>query len=267
VTRVAFLLGQPPGEGSVLPEVLAHLRSEGVDVRVFTWRPDMPLEALADNDLVVLRGLSAAALDQVAALEATGIKCCNKVAATRLARDKAATMQHLERARLPVPDTILLEDWTAVRRRAAGRPVAVKSAFGSRGAGVLLADADTLPEQAPFAGSYLLQERVASQGPDRKLYVVGANVWGLCRTWPASTLEDKLGTPFEPAPDERSTALRAGEALGLEVFGVDLLSTPRGHVVVDVNAFPGFKGVAGAATAIARYLLDRARTPGERCGS
>ena len=39
---------------------------------------------------------------------------------------------------------------------------------------------------------------------------------------------------------------RAREAFGLQAYGVDLLLTSEGPVVVDVNAFPGFRSMPDA---------------------
>ncbi|MDQ4069776.1 MAG: hypothetical protein M3203_09965, partial [Actinomycetota bacterium] len=58
---------------------------------------------------------------------------------------------------------------------------------------------------------------------------------------------------------ERRAAVAAGAALGLEIFGVDLVVGGDGPVVVDVNGFPGFKGVPPAAAWIADHLRAVAR--------
>ena len=44
-------------------------------------------------------------------------------------------------------------------------------------------------------------------------------------------------------------------ALGLDVYGVDFLVAGDEFFAVDVNAFPGYKGVPQAPAAIADYLL------------
>ena len=63
----------------------------------------------------------------------------------------------------------------------------------------------------------------------------------------------------------RDIVLKCGEVLGLHLYGVDLVRTERGPRVVDVNYFPGYKGVPGAAKLIAdyvyRYAVAGARTP------
>ena len=80
---------------------------------------------------------------------------------------------------------------------------------------------------------------------------------------PATSPEDLVDASRDPAWSpwvlrrERVVALRAAEALGLEVCGVDVLVTADGPVVVDVNAWPGAKGVPGAAQRLSAHLLTR----------
>jgi ribosomal protein S6--L-glutamate ligase len=44
-------------------------------------------------------------------------------------------------------------------------------------------------------------------------------------------------------PEERSIAVRAARALGLNVSGVDILRSNHGPVVMEVNSSPGLEGV------------------------
>jgi glutathione synthase/RimK-type ligase-like ATP-grasp enzyme len=60
-------------------------------------------------------------------------------------------------------------------------------------------------------------------------------------------------------PQVREIALRCGEAMGLSLYGLDVIESPDGPVVVDVNYFPGYKGVPGAAAAIADHIDHAAR--------
>ena len=253
---IGFLLGQQPSSASVLPGVIGRLRQAGADVAVHLHQDHQPLPAaLHDADVVALRALGLPALRSVGRLEQAGVRCCNTVAATAAARDKAAAVAALGAGAVPIPRTHLVDGWVEARRMASESPVVVKAVYGSRGAGVVLAGREGLPELAPFAGPYLVQERLEHLGPDRKVFVIGNHVSGVLRRWPPTSLAEKLGQPFAPSPEEAAVAIRAGSALGLEVYGVDLVPTPDGPVVVDVNAFPGFKGVDGAAPALAAYLL------------
>ena len=47
-------------------------------------------------------------------------------------------------------------------------------------------------------------------------------------------------------PEERSTAVRAANIMGLNVCGVDLLRSNHGPVVMEVNSSPGLEGIEKA---------------------
>ncbi|MDQ4091387.1 MAG: hypothetical protein M3163_13965 [Actinomycetota bacterium] len=257
---VGFVLGQHPSSRSVLREVFEHLRRAGAGVSTWVCSDGGPVpEELAEARAVALRGPNAQGLDVARRLEAAGARCCNAPEVTARASDKAVVVDALTSAGVPVPPSVLVSSWGDVLVAAGAGPIVVKMVDGSGGTGVLLAGPEGLPVSAPFPGPFLVQERLSHDGPDRKIFVVGPRIWGLLRPWPASRPADKLGRPFDPTPEDTVVAAAAGRALGLEVFGVDLVPTPRGPVVVDVNPFPGFKGVDGAALAIAGRLLTLAR--------
>ena len=44
-------------------------------------------------------------------------------------------------------------------------------------------------------------------------------------------------------PEERSTAIRAARAMGLNVAGVDILRSNHGPLVMEVNSSPGLEGI------------------------
>ncbi len=238
--RIAFVLGKPPRGSSVVPEVIERLRRDGCDVTVH-----LPHEAsepvppwLFDADLVVQRGLNREALVAVGRLEETGVRCCNRVEATMAAHDRLLLAHRLAAAGLPVPTTVPAATWADVLD-ARGRAVVVKARDGwrGRGAAVLVAPDGALPSAAPFAGPYVVQDFVA--GADTKLYVAGHGVRG--RQGP-------------PTPQLADLARRAGAALGLEIYGVDVV----GGCMVDVNPFPGFRGVPQAARLVTHHINRRA---------
>jgi len=47
-------------------------------------------------------------------------------------------------------------------------------------------------------------------------------------------------------PVERKMAIRAAEVMGLNVAGVDLISSNRGPLVMEVNSSPGLEGIEKA---------------------
>ncbi|HKJ76958.1 MAG TPA: 30S ribosomal protein S6--L-glutamate ligase, partial [Gammaproteobacteria bacterium] len=48
-------------------------------------------------------------------------------------------------------------------------------------------------------------------------------------------------------PEERSTAVRAAQIMGLNVAGVDILRSDHGPVVMEVNSSPGLEGIEKAS--------------------
>lgn len=257
---VTLLLGKPPKPGTLLDEVVAQLASQRCTVTVrLPHEEAVEIEDLADQTLVVHRGLHSAVAPLLQEAHARGVALCNPWPADRLLRDRRAWRDVLERAEIPQPPSSTVERWAGVLTVAEKEHVVAKSFAGpGRGVQVLAGTGRTLPGDAPFAGPYLVESRLASDGTDRKLYLAGDSVRGLLKP---STLEREhttAGTPFQPDDELVDLAGRVRDALGAHVFGVDLIGTPSGPVVVDVNGFPGFRGVVGAARVVSEHLLAHA---------
>jgi glutathione synthase/RimK-type ligase-like ATP-grasp enzyme len=88
---------------------------------------------------------------------------------------------------------------------------------------------------------------------------MGGQLFGVKRVWPARTYEDKLGEPFTVTAELREIALRVARAFGTDLFGLDIVVSDGRPYVVDINPFPGFKGVPDAALRLADYLYTAVR--------
>jgi ribosomal protein S6--L-glutamate ligase len=264
--HVGFLLGREPGANSVMGKIQERLRLHEVESSLHVLADDrlIPHELLG-ADVVGLRALDLEALKAASALERAGVRCCNTVSSTRVARDKRKAHRALSSAGLPVPQMFVAESWREVTARAAKDGVVVKAIDGSRGSGVSIIERHGAPEIPPFAPPYVVQERIDHDGLDRKLYVVGDRVAGILRRWPATSSKEKLGVKFAPCLHLRGLALSAARVVGLEICGIDVVEGARGPAIVDINAFPGFKGVPEAATWIACHLLETAQEEARRC--
>ena len=64
----------------------------------------------------------------------------------------------------------------------------------------------------------------------------------------------KPGRVVPVSREVEEIALRAGAALGLGLYGLDMIENPAGPVVVDLNYFPGYKGCPGVAAPMAAYI-------------
>jgi ribosomal protein S6--L-glutamate ligase len=219
-------------------------------------------------DVVLLKSRSPEARRVAGTAERAGSVVVNPPAATTLALDRAATAEVLERAGVPAP-----RSWSVAALRdlvpdGAGTrlPLVLKSRTSSRRDLVRLVTgreelAELLPEWAEEP--VVAQEFAANDGFDIKVWVIGADL-SAARRRSALVSTDKSSDEFlDPAelpPDWIATARDAGAALGLQLYGVDLLITGGRPVVVDVNPFPGFRGARKPADSLLRFLATVAAT-------
>jgi ribosomal protein S6--L-glutamate ligase len=85
------------------------------------------------------------------------------------------------------------------------------------------------------------------------VYVAGRACRGLLKPWPRRG--SAAQRPFAPEPLLGDLARAVGRVLELEIYGVDFVVGETGPLIVDVNGFPGFKGVPEAARLIVEHLL------------
>jgi ribosomal protein S6--L-glutamate ligase len=274
--RIAFLLqrSRPDDAGAslsaVTTEIIDRLRVHGAHVDLLVPE-DQPLDC-ADlareprHDLYVLKAKTALTLGISGAMTAGGARVVNTFAASSLARDKLASTTVLAGRGVPVPTSFATGQADLLRDLLGGGPLWLKPPRGSQGAGVqrLASAADLSPGDGLTRDAHALpvplfaQAEVASGGFDLKVYVVGEQMWAIKRPFPARSLAEKLGESARVTPPIRDAALACGAALGLELYGVDFLVAGDEFFVVDVNAFPGYKGVPEAPAAIAEYLVSGA---------
>lgn len=252
--RVVLVHGKKPTRHSIVWEVLARLRSQGTHIETWQDAPDLSRAVFARADLVILRSVHPATAEAARAGAPAEAAWCNAPTATATVADRLETWRRLAAAGVPVPAARVVDDPHTVAAIAADGPVVVKTPLGSRGEGVtVLERGDDWPLDGQ--GPWLVQDRVPGDGWDRKLFVIGPHVHGTLRRWPARTLTEKLGRPLRLDTGLTALALAAGRVFGLCAYGVDVIDGPRGPLIVDVNAFPGFKGVSGAAGLLFDHLL------------
>ena len=120
----------------------------------------------------------------------------------------------------------------------------------------------------------LVQEFIKEAGgSDIRVLVIGGKVVAaMKRTGAEGEFRSNLhrggsAQTVKISPEERSTAVRAARALGLNVCGVDMLRANHGAVIMEVNSSPGLEGVEKAtgidiAGRVIEFLEKEAR-PGK----
>lgn len=177
------------------------------------------------------------------------------------ARDKLRSMQILARRGIDIPKTAVArgnEEVDDLIEMVGGAPLIVKLARGSLGVGVVLAETKSAARaiiQAFLSQkvNVLIQEYVAeAAGSDLRVFVVdGQVVAAMKRSGPEGEFRSNvhLGGKTEVAKvtnKERNLAIRAAQAMNLQIAGVDILRSKRGPLVMEVNSFPMLEGIEEA---------------------
>jgi ribosomal protein S6--L-glutamate ligase len=116
----------------------------------------------------------------------------------------------------------------------------------------------------------LIQSYVPNPGEDVRMFVVGNQVVGAMvrkagpAEWRSNIHLGGRGIPYQNTDTEGDMAVRAAEAVGLEIAGVDMIMAKDGPYLIEVNASPGFKGLMKATDVdvpgkIIEYAVEKAR--------
>jgi ribosomal protein S6--L-glutamate ligase len=101
----------------------------------------------------------------------------------------------------------------------------------------------------------LAQPYLVNPGYDMKLYNTGDEVFATIKRSPLHPGADVVEEQIPVTPELRALALAVGRAFELDIYGIDVVETPDGYVVLDVNDFPSFGMVPEAAERLARTVL------------
>jgi ribosomal protein S6--L-glutamate ligase len=279
--RICFLMEPPRSSTSVTYDVLNGLKAKGAEVEIVTERSGLiDLENFKfDYDAYLFKSHSPLAESLAAAAHYRGAKLLNDYPATMKVRDKVLTCTMLLQAGIPTPRTFVTDSIETLRDVVKRMPVVVKPWRGRRGMGIevcmneaefdaLIArradgaagdDDDGGGEDGTALGERLIfaQEYEEHEPYDYKAYAIGDYVHAIKRIFPAKTKEEKLGTPVGDDPELEDLVRQCGKVFGLDLYGVDLVKTPKGYSVIEVNCFPGYKGVPEGGERIAQFVMNK----------
>ena len=225
--------------------------------------------SLMEYDAYVLKTVSdGPGLTILEAAEAVGIPTINNSRAIRLIRDKAVAVAFAQSKGIPMPLTYFVGHPRALREVPhEAYPVVVKPSNGTSMEDIHLV---RTPEELTHLKLdptcfYLAMRYVENSGYDIKLYVTGQEVYAMTKSSPlhGETNEHEIPVTREML----NLARKVGQVFGLDIYGIDVLETPYGLMLVDINDFPSFYGVPRKVVCIAEYILHaayRARRERER---
>jgi ribosomal protein S6--L-glutamate ligase len=193
------------------------------------------------------------------------------------ARNKYLTLQALHAAGVTIPESVLIasRNKTEDPTEYLSPPLVMKLLSGTQGIGVMrIRDAkeagpiiDTLSELDQMI---CLQKFLPNPGEDIRVFLIDSEVVAAMKRkaapneWRSNIHIGGHGISHRPTKQEAETAIRAAEAVGVEIAGVDLISVDNKPYVIEVNASPGFRGLLAAtginaAPRIAQYAVAKAK--------
>jgi ribosomal protein S6--L-glutamate ligase len=204
--------------------------------------------------------------------EMMGVYCLNESVAISRSRDKLRSLQLLARKGIGLAvtgfahSTEYTEDLVNL---VGGAPLVIKLLEGTQGIGVVLAETKKAAESVieAFRGlkaHLLVQEFIKeSGGSDIRCFVIGTKVVAaMLRRSKDGEFRSNLhrggrGSTVKITPEERTTAVRAAQIMGLNAAGVDILRSNHGPVVMEVNSSPGLEGIEKTTGKdVAGHLFD-----------
>jgi ribosomal protein S6--L-glutamate ligase len=211
--------------------------------------------------------------------EMMGVFPLNESVAITRSRDKLRSLQLLSRKGIGLPVTGFAhspDDVDDLIKMVGGAPLVIKLLEGTQGIGVVLAENQKAAESVieAFMGlkaNILAQEFIREAGgADMRCFVIGDKVVAAMKRqakegeFRSNLHRGGIASLVRITPEERSTALRAAQTMGLNVAGVDVLRSNHGPVVIEVNSSPGLEGIETAtkkdiAGMIVEFLETRAK--------
>jgi len=214
-------------------------------------------------------------LDTLHRLKGHGMTIVNDPKTIEIAADKYYTISILKEKGIPVPETMItMNTKEAMQAHSSmSKGVVLKPVFGSRGIGLTYISNKDVLERSVRTLTFLkhvlyLQQFVPHGHSDIRAFIIGDRVTAamkrVARGWKANVSQGATPEPLKLSSELESLSLKAAEALGCEIAGVDIIEGPRGPLVVEVNSQPGWRGIQTVTSIsisdeIAKYMITRSK--------
>jgi [lysine-biosynthesis-protein LysW]--L-2-aminoadipate ligase len=263
-------------------ELLNSARSKGldvkeVDVKTVIFNLNEAKAGEEYGDVVLQRCISHTRGTYASAcLESKGVVVVNRSSVSEICGNKLWCTLALIRAGVPTPKTIIAFTPESALKAAEeiGYPVVLKPLVGSWGRMVVALrdreEAEAVIElRSQMNGAlnqiFYIQEKVKRPPRDIRCVVVGdrvvAAVYRVAAPgeWRTNVARGGSTEPCPLTKEVEDIALKAARAVGEGVLGVDMMESPSGLVVHEVNSTVEFRGAQSAtSTRIADKIIDYA---------
>ena len=196
-------------------------------------------------------------------------------------RDKLRSLQILSKAGVGIPKTAFTKypkDIDNIIKQVGGTPLIIKLLEGTQGLGIVMAETKNAAKSVMEAfyglnANFLVQQYIKeSKGADIRAFVVGGKVVGAMKRqgkpgeFRSNLHRGGTSTVIKLSRKEKQTAIKAADALGLKIAGVDMLQSDSGPLVIEVNSSPGLEGIERTtgkdiAGAIVKFIEEQIQKP------
>lgn len=145
-----------------------------------------------------------------------------------------------------------------------GLPIVAKPIVGSQGKGIVLLESmdSAIDFFKDHKESYLFQEKINLES-DYRIFIVNNEILGAIKRdvmrgdFRTNASLGATTSAYQPEAEMVSLAIKANQALGYDVAGVDIVKMPDGYIVFEVNNAPqwqAFKKSTGIS--VAEKIID-----------
>ncbi|MEM3696879.1 MAG: RimK family alpha-L-glutamate ligase [Candidatus Bathyarchaeia archaeon] len=233
------------------------------------------IRLLEDLDALIIRPIGRGSLEEIVfrmdmlyRLQRLGFYVINPPEAIEHCVDKYDILAILEENGIPVPRTTVTENVDEALKafNELGGDVVIKPLFGSRGIGsTRVKDAEiasTIFRNITFYhGVIYVQEFIHHGFSDIRAFVVGDRVIAAMRrvanNWKTNYSQGAKPEPITLDKAMEDLAVKSAKLIDCKIAGVDILESPKGPLVVEVNSQPGWRGLQSVAKVnIADEIVD-----------
>jgi RimK family alpha-L-glutamate ligase len=193
-------------------------------------------------------------MDMLYRLQRLGLYVINPPEAIEHCVDKYDILTILEENGISVPHTSVTENVAEALKAfdELGGDIIVKPIFGSRGIGATrVSDAEvasTIFRAITFYHDVIyLQEFVHHGFSDIRAFVVGNRIIAAMRrvakSWKTNYSQGARPEPITLDKTLEDMAVKSAKLIECKIAGIDILESPRGPLVVEVNSQPGWRGL------------------------
>ena len=224
---------------------------EKIDDREVVFNLNHELLPVQRYDIILERSINhSRALYALQIFNDWGVKTINSADVARICGDKFLTTQALVKDKVPTPRTALAftPESALEAIEELGYPVVLKPCVGSWGRLVAKINdrqaAEAILEHKQILGSYhhsiyYIQEYVDKPGRDIRSFVVGdetiAAIYRTSDHWITNTAQGGQASNCPVTPEVDAMSRAAAQAVGGGMLAIDLLESPDGFLVCEVN--------------------------------